>query len=203
MSGKIQTEMMHNSDFVEAVTVQSSGRGGGEKMQLVEIKCCLICLLTAGEKAERWWSCCTFLLRFALAVGTFAGTLAHQAVDAQLVILGGRQREGSPLLAAPRGGKRVAGSRGSLSSCFHCLEEARGSESRLPVTQNYLPECDCACWEGTLKTVTPLLMCAIYSCRLLLRARLCFSRFNIHLLRVNTVATFSREADTRNLSVSL
>lgn len=53
VSGKIQTEMMHNSDFVEAVTVQSSGRGGGKKMQLVEIKCCLICLLTAGEKAER------------------------------------------------------------------------------------------------------------------------------------------------------
>lgn len=47
------TEVMHNSDFVEAVTVQSSGRGGGKKMQLVEIKCCLICLLTAGEKAER------------------------------------------------------------------------------------------------------------------------------------------------------
>lgn len=119
---------------------------------------------------------------------------------------GHSRREAERRVSSPRGspgGKRVAGSRGSPSSCFHCLEEARGPESRLPVTQNYLPECDCACWEGTLKTVTPLLMCAMYSCRLLLRARLCFSRFNIHLLRVNTVATFSREADTRNLSVSL
>lgn len=57
-----------------------------------------------------------------------------------------RQR-GTLLLRAPQG-KWVPGSRGSLSSCFLCLEEARGSETRLPVTLNYLPECDCACWEG-------------------------------------------------------
>lgn len=79
------------------------------------------------------------------------------------------ERNSSPL-PVPQG-KWVPGSRGSLSSCFPCLEEARGSETRLPVTLNYLHECDCACWGGTLKTVC---VCAyeIYLCRDLLRAHL-------------------------------
>lgn len=114
-----------------------------------------------------------------------------------------RQR-GTPLLPVLQG-KWVPGSRGSLPSCFPCLEEARGSETSLPVTPNYLHECDCACSEGCSRLCVCVCVRAyeIYLCRDLLRAHLSFSRFNIHLLCVNTVAMFSWEADTSNLSMSL
>lgn len=45
--------------------------------------------------------------------------------------------------------------------------------------------------------------CEIDLCRVLLQAHLCFSRFNIHLLRVNTKPVFSWNADTSNVSVPL
>lgn len=118
----------------------------GKKVQLVVIKYWFISLLTLRKKSCAALPLCLFL-RSTHAAGTFVGTFTHRAVEAQLVILGGREREGSLLLGAPQG-KWVPGSRGSPSSCSHCLEEARGSETRLPVTQNYLPKCDCACWEG-------------------------------------------------------
>lgn len=93
--------------------------------------------------------CCTFVRR-AHTAQTFQGAATQQRTH--ILSCGSsaghspRQR-GTLLPWAPQG-KWVPGSRGSLSSCFLCLEGARGSATRLSVTLNYLPECDCACWEG-------------------------------------------------------
>lgn len=128
--------------------------------------------------------------------------LLRLPVEAQLVILGGRQRDASPPLAAPRG-KPVAGGRGSPSSCCRCLEEARGSEWSLPVTLNYLPECDCACWEEHSRLLRHCL-CVQY-----LHGSFCSERVFVSqgLIFICCVSTrwrrSSREADTRNLAVSL
>lgn len=57
---------------------------------------------------------------------------------------------------------------------------------------------------GTLKIVC-VCVCAYekYLCWALLPAHLCFSRFYLHLLCVNTVPLFSWNADTSNLTMSL
>lgn len=86
---------------------------------------------------------------------------------------------------------------------------ARGSATRLRVTLNYLPECDCACWEWCSRLWESVRVCLQLGRKkknlyvgFLLQACLCFSRFNIHLLRVNTVPVFGWNADTSNLGVS-
>lgn len=102
------------------------------------------------QSAHSYKRCCTFLSsalpaqQHILSCGSSAGRSPRQ--------------RGTLLLGAPQG-KWVPGSRGSLSSCFLCLEEARGSETRLPVTLNYLPECDCACWEGRSRLCVCVCVC--------------------------------------------
>lgn len=185
---------------MEAATLRISCRRGG-KVQLVVIKYWFISLLTVRKKSCAALPLCLFL-RSTHDAGTFLGTFTHRAVEAQLVILGGRERGVSSPWSSP----------GEVSSRQPWvpvqLLPLSGGGQRVRDEAPCDTELSAGVWlcllGGTLKTVW-LLMCAyeIYLCRLSLRARLCFSRFNIHLLRVNTVATFSWEADTRNLSVSL
>lgn len=159
--------------------------------------------LTRGKKenetAARFWGLLS-LLRPSWTQG-HNSTFTYWAVEAQLVIL--RGREGLFSLELPRGSEFQAavGPCPAASSVWRRPE----GQTRLPVTLNYLPECDCACWEGRSRLCECVYVCAyeIYLCRVLLQAHLCFSRFNIHLLLVNTVAMFSWEADTSNLSMSL
>lgn len=139
------------------------------------------------------------LLRPSWAQG-HGGTFTNWAVEAQLVIL--RGREGLFSLELPRGSELEAAV-GPCPAASSVWRGPEGSETRLPVTLNYLPECDCACWEGCSRLSERVCVYEKYLCRVLLQAHLCFSRFNIHLLHVNTVPVFSWNADTSNLSMSL
>lgn len=127
------------------------------------------------------------------------GTFTYWAVKAQLVILWGR--EGLFSLEFPRGSELEA----AVGPCPAASSVWRGPEGQ---RQGSLWH-----WIICLSVIVPagrgaqdcVSMCVYekYFCRVLLQAHLCFSRFNIHLLHVNTVPVFRWNADTSNLSMPL
>lgn len=138
------------------------------------------------------WSCCTFLLGFALACGSSAGHSRR----------GAERRLSSPLLSSSPGGSPGEASRRQPWVPVQLLplsEEARGSEWRLPVTLNYLPECDCACWEERSRLLRHCL-CVQYIHVGFCSERVFVSRGLIFICCVSTRWRRSAEKLTREIS---